>query len=409
MPRPFAAACCAAACLLSLPSLPVGAAGLGYLETLELARLAAPSLRASQASLAGARTARTGADSLPDPRLAVGVENLPIAGADRFALTRDGMTMQRIALMQDMPSRARRSARVQLADARIERERAQLAMTVAAVRRDAALAWVGAWHAERRAALLGELLRENRLLQDTLPARIASGRAMPADLTMARQDALMLADRGDELTREVKRWRAELRRWVGARGDEALDGAPTLPANPDPGDVDRHADLAAYDAMRGMALAEVAEADAEGRGDWALEVAYSRRPRYDDMVSVQVSVELPWQRERRQQPQVQAKRRDVERLDAERDDQRRRRVAELQQMQAELDAVQAQLARLQGPGQSLAAERVALTLAAYEAGRADLAPVLQARAQALDLRLRAVDLESQRDALRVRLTTFTAE
>mgnify|MGYP000887145109 CR=1 FL=1 len=47
--------------------------------------------------------------------------------------------------------------------------------------------------------------------------------------------------------------------------------------------------------------AEVAEADAEKRGDWSWEVAYSRRPRYDDMVSFQLSFDLPWQRDRRQQ------------------------------------------------------------------------------------------------------------
>jgi hypothetical protein len=39
---------------------------------------------------------------------------------------------------------------------------------------------------------------------------------------MARQEALALADRGDDLARDVARARAELRRWVGARADDAL-------------------------------------------------------------------------------------------------------------------------------------------------------------------------------------------
>jgi hypothetical protein len=59
-----------------------------------------------------------------------------------------------------------------------------------AVQRDAALAWLAAYFAERRVARLDERERENRLLIDTLDARIASGQAMPAERTMAREDAL---------------------------------------------------------------------------------------------------------------------------------------------------------------------------------------------------------------------------
>lgn len=388
------------------------AASLSYAEALELARQAAPALRAQQATLAGSSALAPAASTLPDPRLSVGVENLPIAGPDRWSTTRDAGTMQRIALMQEMPNRAKRDAREQAAHARIERDRAMLAATELAVRREAGLAWLAVHFAEARLSQVAGLQRENQLLQDTLPARIAAGSAMPAELTMARQEALAIADRADELARDVRKTRVELRRWIGERAAAPLQGAaPAMAVNGDAlrSSLPHHAELAPYAPMRAMAQAEVAEADAEKRGDWSWEVAYSRRPRYDDMVSFQLSFDLPWQRDRRQQPQIEAKRREIERIEAEREELLRRHAAETDAMLAELQALDSQAERLRADGLPLATERVSLATAAYQAGRGDLSAVLAARSQVLETQLRAIDLDAQRAALRLRLSTLIAE
>lgn len=401
------AAACSAPAVAGTP-----APALSYAEALDIARQGTPSLRAQQATLAGSSALAPAASTLPDPRLSVGVENLPIAGPDRWRTTRDGGTMQRIALMQEMPNRARRDAREQAALARVERDRALLAATGLAVRREAGLAWLAVHFAEARLVPLAGFQRENRLLLDTLPARIAGGSAMPAELAMARQEALVIADRADELARDVRKARAELRRWVGDRADAPLHGEP--PPIVVRGEALRaalahHAELVPYAPMRAMAQAEVAEADAEQRGDWAWELAYSRRPRYDDMVSFQLRFDLPWQRDRRQQPQIEAKRREIERLEAEREELLRRHAAETDAMLADLQALDNQAERLRSAGQPLAAERVALAMAAYQAGRGDLSAVLAARSQVLETRLRAIDLDAQRAALRLRLSTLIAE
>jgi hypothetical protein len=77
-----------------------------------------------------------------------------VTGADRFSIRADFMTMQRIGLMQEVPNTAKREARTVGVQARIERERALLAMTELAVRRDAALAWLAVYFAESRVARL---------------------------------------------------------------------------------------------------------------------------------------------------------------------------------------------------------------------------------------------------------------
>jgi cobalt-zinc-cadmium efflux system outer membrane protein len=236
---------------------------------------------------------------------------------------------------------------------------------------------------------------------------------MPAERTMARQETLALADRRDDAQRDVAKARAALRRWVGARADEALEGEPpTLAIDPESvrAGLHRHAEIAPYAAMQAIAQAEAAEADAEQRGDWAWEVVYSRRgPQYGDMVSFQLSFDLPWQRGQRQQPQLMAKLKEIERVEAEREEAMRRHREELEVQLADLQALDAQRSRLELSGQPLAAERVTLALASYQAGRGELGAVLAARREAVETRLRLIDLDLQRAALRVRLTTTIAE
>jgi outer membrane protein TolC len=402
----------ACAVALACSALSAQAAGLSYSEALDLARQSAPALRVQQANVDGASVALRAADTLPDPRLTVGIDNLPIQGMDAWSTTRESMTMQRVTLMQEVPNRAKREARVRMGQARIERDRAMLAASRVAVQRDAALAWLGVYFAERRRQLISEFERENRVLQDTLGARIASGGAMATDLTMARQDALMIADRGDQLARDITKARAELRRWVGERAAEPLAGAPALPevtAEQLRERLVQSAELKPYASMREMATAEMSELSAERRGDWAWELTYSRRPKYDDMVSFMLTFDLPWQREQRQQPLVDAKRREVERIEAEREDLARRLAAEADAMWADLRTMDAMHARLAGAGQQLAAERVSLLMASYQAGRVDLGMVLAARAQALETRMKVIELDAERAAMRVRLATLIAE
>ena len=399
---------------LYLPALPVPArAALSLDEATRLARDHSASVAVQQQALAGAQALQPAAGSLPDPRLTTGIDNFPIGGPERFRMTGDFMTMQRIGLMQEVPNRAKREARVSGAQARVQREQALLAAAELAARREVTLAWLSVHFAEQRASHLAGLERENTLLLQTVDSRIASGKAMPAERTMARQEALALADRRDDARRDVARARAALRRWVGPRGDEPLAGEPPAPAvEPDAvrAGLHRHAELAPYEAMQAMAHADAGEAMAEQRGDWAWELVYSRRgSQFGDMVSVQFSFDLPWQKGRRQQPQIEARQREVRRIEAERDETMRRRLEAVEGDLAQLDALDAQRARLQVSGLALADERIALAMAGYQGGRSDLAAVIAARREALEARLRLLELDTLCAALRVRLTTLIVE
>lgn len=404
---------CACALVLATGLGAGPALALGYREALLLAEQQSPGLAGQQLQVDAAAAAHGAAAALPDPKLSVGVENLPIGGMDRWSLTRDFMTMQRLALMQDVPNQAKREARVQVAQARSERERALIALQRLQIRQALGQAWVAAQSADRRQALLDALLAENQRLQDSLPARVAGGSAQAGEVLAARQENLALQDRRDELQRDARKARAALRRWLGTRADEPLDDAPpplAIPIEQLRSDLHRHAELAVYPAMRGMAAAELREAQAESRGDWSWELAYSRRGRqWGDMVSFQLSFDLPWQKGQRQEPLIRAKQLESQRAEAEQEDATRRHLQELDESVLELQTLERQIERLQSDGIALAVDRSGLALSSYQSGKADLDSVLAARAQVLEARLRLIELQAQRDGLRVRLNGLIAD
>jgi cobalt-zinc-cadmium efflux system outer membrane protein len=406
----------AAACLLVASALgsmaPSRAAPLSFDEALVLAEERAPALQARLAAVDGALHGRTSAGQLPDPKLAVGVENYPVTGMDRFSWNRESMTMRRVGVMQEMPNAARRAAQREGAQARAEREQAMLQAERLAVRREAAVAWVAQHYAERKLAVFSTLERENQVLQDTLAARIAGGTAMPADALMARQDALMLAERRDEAQAALDQARAALQRWTGLSAETDASAGPVIPLDATAlvGRVDRHIELLPLIPMQAMARAEIAEAQASRRGDWGWELAYANRNRaYGDMVSFQLTFDLPVSPSTRQDPQAAVKRKELERLEAERDDALQRVRAELRGQIAELQRLERALERQQTAVLPLVAERVQLTLASYEGGRADLASVLSARRDAAEARFRSLDLEAQLMGQRARLAYLIAE
>ncbi|KQW02899.1 hypothetical protein ASC87_00665 [Rhizobacter sp. Root1221] len=381
-------------------------------QALLLAEQRAPSLVARQSAFDSAQVARPAAGHLPDPKLTIGVDNYPVSGPDRFSWNRDSMTMRRVGLMQDVPNAAKRAAQRDGAEAKAAREQALWQAERLAVRREAAAAWINRHYAERKLAEFAVLERENQVLQQTLAVRIATGKSMPADATMARQELLMLAERREELASAVEQTGVALRRWIGEAVEHTTGEMPVIELDTASllGRLDRHGELIVFAPALAMARAEVDEASAGTHGDWGWEVGYGNRSRaYGGMVSFQLTFELPLSSATRQDPQIAARRKDIERLEAEREDVLRRIDAEVRSQMSELQRLESAALRQRTAAMPLAAERVKLTLTSYEAGRADLGAVLAARKDAAEVQLRALDLEAQLMAQRARLAYLVSE
>jgi cobalt-zinc-cadmium efflux system outer membrane protein len=380
----------------------VRAEPLSFDAALELAVQASPDIAAQTASVEAAQASAISAGRLPDPKLTVGVENVPVSGDERWSLRRDFMTMRKIGFMQDVPNGALRRAQTAAATASIDRADAERRLRVVTVRRDAALAWLSRYYLERRVALFDALDRENQLFADAVQAQLAGGRGMPADVIVPKQEAAELADRRDELEGEITKSKAALKRWVGSAANEPLAGDPrafNIDAEHLRSHVHEHPELAVFVPMTQMAQAEVHEAEAMKRPDWGVELSYGDRgPEFSDMVSMQFTLGLPLFRSTRQNPQIVAKRRELARVETEREAMLREHNEELESQLAEYETSTRQLTRLRETRVPLARDKVRYQFASYRAGKTDLTNVLAARRELIEQQLKEIALQASQSA-----------
>ncbi|MBS0418800.1 MAG: TolC family protein [Proteobacteria bacterium] len=383
---------------------------LTFDAALEIAVRTAPQIANQTANVEAARAAAISTGRLPDPKLAVGIENLPVTGPDQWSLTRDFMTMRKVGIMQDIPNSTKRAALSAAAEAAISKADTERQVGLLSVRRDTAVAWLERYYLERREALFDDLQRENRLLAIAVEAQLATGRGTPADVIEPKQEAADIADQRDELAAAIAKSKAVLKRWVGSAAEAPLLGEPpmlSLDTAHLREHVHEHPDLAVFVPMTQMAQAEVHAAEASKRPDWGVEVAYGRRgAAYSDMVSLQFTLALPLFAQNRQDPQIRAKRQELTRVEAERDAMFRDHTEELEGELAEYEAMTRQLTRLQQTRRVLAQQKADYAFASYRSGKADLSSVLTTRRELIDVRLRQIELEGKRAVAAAKLYYF---
>jgi len=393
-----------AASVLASPSF---AGALTLDEALRLAEINAPSLTAQDAKIQAAASAAIPAGELPDPKLLLGVQNYPIGGPDRWSIDQDFMTMQMVGVRQEMPNGDKRKARIEVADAAVDRAAAERRVERLNVRQSTALAWISSYSVERKDALFQDFYKENRLLTETVRAQIAGGRAQPADAVTPKQEAVQLAEQQDDLIRQRTQARAALKRWIGpAANDKPAGSLPQWPVDTSSyaHKLQHHPELAALAPMTREAQAKVREAVSEKRPDWSWEVDYQHRGReFGDMVSVQFSWDLPLFPDARQNPRVAAKQAELSQLEAEREALSREHTQQLESELADYERLNRAVQRNQQNLLPLAREKVELSMASYRAGKGDLNAVVAARRELIEARLKQIDVEEQRALTRARL------
>ena len=324
------------------------------------------------------------------------LDNLPVSGDDNWSLGRDFMTMQRVGVSQDLPNAAKLKARVAQAEAAIADAEFSTRIERLTVRRDTALAWLAAYFSVARLTLQATLVEENSLLEQTATARYAAGSATSAELLLPQREALALADQRDDLTAAQATATAQLSRVLGRPAVLARDAElPQIAVDIDHlrADLERHPELRIYDARLAGASAVLREAEAGKRPDWNVELSYQHRgPRYGQMVSAQVSVDLPLFSARCQDPLIAARAADIAARADERTGMLRAHVAELERDIADYQRLQRQ--RMEAQGLPLAQQALALAYQAYAAGSGSLAELLAARRALATTRFDALNLHA---------------
>ena len=384
---------CIVAAITAGSALAVEGGPLSLAEALKIGERTSPRLAAQGAALAAARELVPRAGELPDPKLRFGIDNLPVSGPDAFRYDTDSMTMRRIGVMQEIPNGEKRRLRESRAARERDVEAASLAAQRAAVQREVALAWLELYYARQGRAPLTDLAKELQLQLDTISAAIAAGRQTTGDALALRGAVEAAQDRIIEQDRAVERARFSLAAWL------PVDAARPLADPPDASrferapeallaDLRQHPDQRVYAEREALARADLALAASAKKLDWSVELLYGQRaPAFDNMITLMVSVDLPWEAEKRQDRDAAAKRLLAEQAGAQAEEARRILEAELQGTYADWQTAGVRIERFEKLLLPLARERVAAGLASYRGGRGELAMVLEARRAETETRL----------------------
>ena len=402
---------CAIACLFSIYSY-ANAQSLSLEIALKQAEQNAPILKANNAQIESAEYMVLASGILPNPKLFVGLDNYPVSGDAAWSVTQEGMTMQKIGIMQDFPNRAKRQAEVELAKAELGSANAQTEIIRIDLRQKVASAWLKRFYLERKLALYDELLSENGLLSQITQIQVTSGRTMIADAISPRQNKTVLLDQKDDLLRDLNKAKLELHRLIStdpadtSRMESLPVQAPVI--NFDTSrlyhHLHQHPELKAFQAEKKTVDAKLKQAQALQKPDWGIELAYQHRaPEFGDMIGVQLTTELPIFSRKRSGPLVQAALAEQNRITSDQEVKYRDHLTMLDEGLSDLEALDRQIQRTNQSTLPLAKQKVGLQLASYQAGKANLSDVIATRQALLEQRLRLLDLQQQQALITAQL------
>ncbi|WP_374105060.1 MULTISPECIES: TolC family protein [Burkholderiaceae] len=320
------------------------------------------------------------------------------------------MTMRSISLMQEFTRSAKRQARAERFEAEASSAEAQRTVALATVQRGTATAWLDRWYAERAYGVLTEQAKSIKLMVDAARAAYRGNRGSRADILAAELELQQLQDREDEARAAVASSRAMLRRWVGDVAELPLTERPALDAPAwldtlDSAGATQLPDVAAAEAQVSVAEADSRVARENKVPDVSVELMYSQRgPAYSNMVSLNVSLPVPWDQKNRQDRELASKLAQANAARAQAESVRRGLIGQLRGKQAELQLSQSRLERYRNTTLPLAKAQTEAALTAYRAGAGSLTAVADASRKALNISLERLKLEAATARLWAELT-----
>ncbi len=378
------------------------AAPLTFDAALVLAEQHSASAQAARAGLASAREASSAAGQFADPVLRLSVENLPIAGAERYSAARDPQTMKRVGISQEWLSGDKRAARRAAAERTVARAAVQLRIATADARLQAALVYAEAGYAAQALQFTALTERTWREEHEAARARMAGGTGGSLDVLALAAARAGVEDEAAELRQQQRAAGLALQRWVGLPLDE-LAPLPVWPVPSEQAYVQGHPAVRALQGDADVAREAAAVAASERSANWMWEVSVGQRTRYADMVSVGVSIPLPVDREQRQDRETAARLAQADKVDAERAEAERAATAEYLTLRSDSASLLARIEALRRGALLLVQQRSAAALAAYRANQAPLASVFEARRADIDMQRKLLGLQRELTRIHIQL------
>lgn len=380
------------------------------LDSLIARALAAnPGLAAARARARAAESRVAPAGARPDPMLMAGVQNFPVSEPG-FG---DFMTMKMLGVSQTIPAPGRLASGRRAAVYEVEAALAQAAEEALAVERDVRSAYYEVAYIDQTLAIVERTREVLVSLIAATEVRYTVGAAGQEEVLRARvevaklgQEAVMLHENRRAAVARMNALvdaetsalltsadiPAKIRRAAGAETPGAIgfvsptlgsraSGSPVPPLDSLLAVAVRHSPVLRMQEATIAAQGARAElARLERRPDVDVSLQYGQRDGFSDMVTATISVPLPLQRGRRQDPLAAAARGELLALEAERHQRRNALRADVTRLHTEIERARTQLALLVKGVLPQSRAGLEAAVASYQSGGTDFITVLDAQA-----------------------------
>ncbi len=383
---------------------------LSLAETIQLATQNQPLLQSLDAAAASSRQAAIAEAQLPDPKIKFGVINLPVTNSNALRFDREDMTMVKVGIAQDVTPLKKREA----ASSRLLAEAGQFyteqTATARLIERDAALAWLDVYEAQRKTALHQRMIADMTAERKVHAASISSGNAKTSDVLVMDTNISLTNEKRIFAQRDERKARAALARWIGKSASRSISAElPVMTSilNHDAiqKQLEKHPLLQNSFQSETVAQYEVDIAQANLERNWGWEVGYGKRFNdRSDMVTFQVSIDLQLDRANRQDRRTAEKLVLVEKARKLTEDRRRQLSSELESAMADAEAAKALESENVTKLIPNAKAKLSIAQAGYISGKKTIGEVWQARRDMIDIELDQLSIltDKQRAAVKIR-------
>lgn len=389
-------------CVVALLPVLAHAAPLTLDQAVERAVQRSEATRSAKAGVSSAAETARAAGQLPDPMLGVGVENLPVTGADRFSTTRESMTMKRLSLGQEWVSAQKRQLRTDAARALVSREVANVGLMLAETRLQTALAFIDRYYAGEALKLAVQAEAHAREAAVTGRARISTAGASGADVLGLTAAQGASADDTLDALQQVASASVTLARWTGV-GESELAPPPAFVGLSEQTWIEAHPLVIATRREIPVAQREAASVAANRQPNWTWELSYGQRTGYSDLVSFGVRIPLSVAPAERQDRETASTLALVEKAEAEAAEASRVAAAEYQELTSTAQRLKARISAYEAAVIAPAVQRTAVALAALAGNQASLSAVFEARHFELEARRKLLVLTRDLSKVRAQL------
>jgi len=287
--------------------LPLQAAPLTVEEAQRRMLVQHPQLQANEAQWQAANQQIIQVQALPDPQFRIGLANLP---SGRFSLNDDPMSQLQLALLQRLPYPGKLAVREALAEQQADVQQAARDELQLQLLAQVSQQWWALLAIEKARQILGHNRSLMRQLVGITQTKYKVGEGLQQDVLLAQLELSKLMERELQLQGEYKAQRYLLNRLMGQPIDDVFilaepeeESLPTLlPLTQLQKLAEERPAIQGQRAQVSVANYRYNLAEHDYRPDFQLTAQYAFRDGWDDLFSVQLSMNLPLYSAQRQDP-----------------------------------------------------------------------------------------------------------